>query len=191
MPGKDYRVYSKTSKQPRRPFEKERLDAEMKLIGEYGLKNKREVWRVKLILANMRKVARDLLTLEEKNPRRQFEGQALLARLHRLGILTEEELKLDFVLGLTVEKFLDRRLQTMVFKAGLAKSIHHARTLIWQRHIRVGRRVVNVPSFMVRVTSEKHIDFSLTSPYGQGRPGRVRRKKMKAGGDGAEAEEEV
>lgn len=59
---------------------------------------------------------------------------------------------------------------------GLAKSIHHARVLIRQRHIRVGKQVVNIPSFMVRVDSQKHIDFALTSPFGGGRPGRVKRK---------------
>ena len=55
----------------------------MKLIGEFGLRNKREVWRVKLVLANIRKAARELLTLEEKDPRRLFEGNALLRRLVR------------------------------------------------------------------------------------------------------------
>ncbi|GKD38792.1 40S ribosomal protein S9, partial [Tanacetum coccineum] len=40
----------------------------------------------------------------------------------------------------------------------------------------VGRQVVNVPSFMVRVDSQKHIDFSLTSPFRGGQPGRVKRK---------------
>ena len=42
--------------------------------------------------------------------------------------------------------------------------------------------MVNVPSFMVRTDSEKHIEFSLTSPYGVGRPGRVKRKTAKSGG---------
>jgi small subunit ribosomal protein S9e len=84
-----------------------------------------------------------------------FEGQALMRRLMRLGLLAENENKLDFVLSLSVEKFLDRRLQTRVFEAGLAKSIHHARVLIKQRHIRVGKRLVDVPSFMVRLDSEK------------------------------------
>ena len=72
------RNHGKTSRTPRRPFEKERLDNEMKLIGEFGLKNKREVWRTQLTLARIRKAARVLLTLEEKDPRRMFEGEALL-----------------------------------------------------------------------------------------------------------------
>jgi small subunit ribosomal protein S9e len=45
-------------------------------------------------------------------------------------------MKLDYVLALNVSDFLERRLQTLVFKLGLAKSIHHARVLIRQRHIR-------------------------------------------------------
>ena len=116
------------------------------------------------------------------------------------------------MLALNVEDFLERRLQTCVYKLGLAKSIHHARVLIKQRHIRwvarhnderpvltsssVGKQIVNVPSFVVRLDSQKHIDFALTSPFGGGRPGRVRRKKAKAaekkeeGGDDAEEDEE-
>ena len=62
--GKNYINRIRTSKTPRRPFEKDRLDNEMQLIGKYGLKNKREVWRVQLTLARIRKAARDLLTLD-------------------------------------------------------------------------------------------------------------------------------
>lgn len=42
----------------------------------------------------------------------------------------------------------------------------------------VGKQVVDVPSFLVRVDSQKHIDFALTSPFGGGRPGRVKRKNL-------------
>ncbi|KAI9294463.1 ribosomal protein S4 [Neoconidiobolus thromboides FSU 785] len=183
------RNYSKTAKVPRRPFESERIDQELKLVGEYGLRNKREIWRIGYILSNIRRAARELLTLDEKDSRRLFEGNALIRRLIRIGVLDETKAKLDYVLGLKIEDFLERRLQTQVFKLGLAKSIHHARVLIRQRHIRVGKQIVNVPSFVVRLESQKHIDFALTSPYGGGRPGRVKRRRQKSSG-GAEEEEE-
>merc|ERR1712129_482137 len=158
----------------------------------YGLRNKREVWRVKYSLALIRSAARELLTLDEKSPKRLFEGNALLRRLVRTGVLADDKMKLDYVLGLKIEDFLERRLQTQVFKLGLAKSIHHARVLIKQRHIRVRKQVVNVPSFIVRLDSQKHIDFSLKSPFGGGRPGRVKRKNAKkgTGGGGGDDDEE-
>jgi len=184
-------VCSKTYTTPRRPFEKERLDQELKLIGEFGLRNKREVWRVKYVVTKIRTAARELLTLDEKDPRRLFEGNALLRRLVRIGVLDESKMKLDYVLSLRIDDFLERRLQTQVFKLGLAKSIHHARVLIRQRHIRVRKQVVNIPSFVVRLDSQKHIDFSLKSPLGGGRAGRVKRKNQrKATGGGAADEEE-
>lgn len=68
---------SKTYVTPRRPFEKERLDQELKFIGDFGLRNKREVWRVKYTLAKIRKAARELLTLDEKDTKRLFEGKSI------------------------------------------------------------------------------------------------------------------
>lgn len=144
-------VSSKTFTTPRRPFEKERLDQELKIIGEYGLRNKREVWRVKYTLAKIRKAARELLTLDEKDPRRLFEGNALLRRLVRIGVLDESRMKLDYVLGLRIEDFLERRLQTQVFKLGLAKSIHHARVLIFQRHIRLVELHCSPSSLLIKL----------------------------------------
>jgi small subunit ribosomal protein S9e len=175
-----YHNYGKTFKKPRRPFEKERLDAELKLVGEYGLRNKRELWRVQAALSKIRKAARTLLTLDDKDVKRLFEGEALMRRMYRYGLLEEGQNQLDYVLALLPADFLERRLQTLVFKLGLAKSIHHARVLIRQRHIRVGKQIVNVPSFMVRVDSQKHIDFALNSPFGGGRPGRNKRRNLKS-----------
>ena len=67
-------VCQKTYLTPCRLYEKARFDQELKIIGEYGLRHKREVWRVKLTLALIQKAARELLTLEEKDPKRLFEG---------------------------------------------------------------------------------------------------------------------
>merc|ERR1712194_336809 len=156
---KGYNNYGKTFRKPKRPFEKERLDGEMKIIGEYGLKNKREVWRVQFALAKIRTAARTLLTLDEKSEQRMFQGEALLRRMVRLGLLLESEKKLDYVLGLT--------------------AAYPCR-----------KQICDIPSFIVRLDSEKHIDFALTSPFGGGRPGRVRRKRMKSGGGGDKAEED-
>merc|ERR1711920_642221 len=178
----------KTFRKPKRPFEKERLDNEMKVIGEYGLKNKRELWRVQYALAKIRAAARHLLTLDPKSEHRIFHAEALLRRMVRLGLLTESERQLDYVLGLTNAKIMERRLQTQVFKLGLAKSVHHARCLIRQRHIRVGKQVVDVPSYVVRLDSQKHIDFSLKSPLAGGRPGRVARKNKGKNKGGDESE---
>jgi small subunit ribosomal protein S9e len=183
-------VDRKTFKTPRRPYEKERLDAELKLVGEYGLRCKREIWRVQYALAKLRKAARTLLTLNPDDPKRIFEGAALLRRMSRYGLLADDELELDFVLQLSTQKLLERRLQTKVYKQGLAKTIHHARVLIRQRHIRVGSQLVNVPSFNVRMASEKHIDFATNSPYGQGAPGRVARKRAASKAAGGAEEEE-
>ncbi|KAK1429854.1 hypothetical protein QVD17_12126 [Tagetes erecta] len=87
-----------------------------------------------------------LLTMEEKDPRKIFEGEALMRRLNRYGLLDESQNKLDYVLALTVQRNVCLQPYNM-----------------WKM---VGRQVVNVPSFMVRVDSQKHIDFSLTSPFG-------------------------
>ena len=112
----------------------------------------------------------------------QLIGEALIRRMVRLGLLKDNERKLDYVLGLTTSQFLERRLQTLVQKRNLAQSIHHARVLIFQKHIAVGKQTVNIPSYMVRVSSEQHIQRSATSVFKTGKAGRMKRKRAQGGG---------
>ena len=53
-------------------------------------------------------------------------------------------------------------------------------TLSYKTKNRVGKQIVDIPSFIVRLDSQKHIDFALTSPYGGGRAGRCKRKRAAA-----------
>ena len=187
--GKNYRNYSKTAKNPKRPYEKERLDSELLLIGKYGLKNKREVWRVQYVLARIRKAARELLTLDPNDPRRIFEGEALIKRMIRIGVLSKEESQLDYVLGLTTKQFLERRLQTIVFQNHYSQSIHHARTLIFQKKIAFNRGlrspIINIPSFIVRKENESKIT-KIANKEGESRTKKRLEKKREQGGDGGD-----
>ena len=187
---RNYRNFNRVSKAPRRPYERERLDRELKLVGQYGLRCKREIWRVNVVLSKMRRTARLLLTLPETHPRRVLEGSALLRRCHDMGFLEDSKNKLDYVLSLTAPDILERRLQTIVFKNGMAVSVHQARCMILQRHVAVGKQIVISPSFVVRKAREGHIAFADQSPHGAGRIGRVKRvrinkaaKKKEAGDD--------
>jgi len=146
---------------PRFPWRTDILETELKLLGQYGLRNKREIWRHKTLLSKYRGIARSLLGMSVEE-RRQLEKQ-LLDRLHRLGILPETAV-LDDVLDLSLEDILERRLQTLVFQKGLAKSIHQSRQLITHGHVAIAERRVSSPSYLVFRDEEAKINYAPTSP---------------------------
>jgi len=147
---------------PRHPWRREALIEEMKLLGEYGLRNKRELWIAKTIVRRFRHQARSILALPAE-VREQVE-KALLHRLYILGLLPENA-TLDDVLSLTVEDLLERRLQTLVYRKGLARTIYQARQLIVHGHIAIGGRRVTSPGYIVRRDEEDLIDYAPTSPF--------------------------
>ena len=146
---------------PRFPWRTDVLETELKLLGQYGLRNKREIWRHKTLLSKYRGIARSLLGMSVEE-RRKLEKQ-LLDRLHRLGILPETAV-MDDVLVLSLEDILERRLQTLVFQKGLAKSIHQARQLITHGHVAIAGRRVSSPSYLVLKEEEAKITYASTSP---------------------------
>ena len=102
------------------------------------------------------------IKLDPKDPKHLFEGNALIRCLVRIGVLDESRMRLDYVPdSMETEDFLELQLQTQVFKSDLVQSIHHSHVLIRKRHICVGKQIVNVPSFVVQLDSQKHIDFAL------------------------------
>ncbi len=146
---------------PRFPWRTDVLQAELKLLGQYGLRNKRELWRHRTMISKFRGIARSLLGMPTEQ-RKKLETE-LLNKLHRLGILSEK-VALDDVLDLSIEDLLERRLQTIVFRKGMSKSIYQARQLITHRHVTIGGRKVCSPSYLVLRDEEALIAYAPTSP---------------------------
>ena len=151
----------KKYKTPRQPFERHRIDADLALVGKYGLRNMKAVWKLNTLLGNFRSNARRLLSLDEED--REVGEKELIGRLQRLGLL-ESKATLDDVLSLKIENFLERRLQTLVFKNGLATTPYHSRQLIVHGHILIGDKIAKSPSYIVPSGEEKLITFKQTSP---------------------------
>ena len=157
----DPRKPRKTFETPRHPWRKDQLDEELHLVGEYGLRNKRELRRHETDLSEIRGIARTLLGAEEE-ARSGLERQYLTS-LARLGILPETA-TVDNILDLNVKDLMERRLQTVVHRAGLAKSIHQARQFVIHGHISVAGEIVSVPSYIVHRNQESRIAFHQQSP---------------------------
>ena len=146
---------------PRFPWRTDILQEELKLLGQYGLRNKHELWRHETTLSNFRGNARSLIGRPPEE-RKKMENE-LLVRLKKLGVLPETAV-LDDVLDLTIEDALERRLQTIVFRKGLSKTIHQARQLITHGHIAIGNKRVTIPGYTVTTEEEKQIVYAPRSP---------------------------
>ncbi|MEB3765112.1 MAG: 30S ribosomal protein S4 [Desulfurococcales archaeon] len=147
---------------PKHPWIKERLLKEIELVGKYGLKNKRELWKAETMARKLRHRARNLLAIPEGE--REKATRILLEKLYIMGLI-EKDATLDEILGLTAEHILERRLQTIVYKKGLAKSIYHARQLIVHGHIAIGGRRITSPGYLVRRDEEDLVGYAPGSPY--------------------------
>ena len=144
---------------PNHPFQGGRIAEERDLVGRYGLKNKEELWRAQSELRDYRREARNLLAqFEEDDAPERF-----LARLTRYGILDETD-GLGDVLALDVTDILERRLQTIVYRQGLANTAKQARQFVTHGHVAIGNRRVRTPAYTVEVAEEDDIGYDGTSP---------------------------
>ena len=172
-PRKQRSKYSK----PSHPWQSDRIEEEKKLLKEYGLKNKREIWKAVSLLSKFKDNIKRLSTDHSKQA--ETERQQILSRIKRYGLLDETGTSED-VLGLTVRDVLNRRLQTIVFKKGLARTVKQARQFIVHEMIVVNGRKVSVPSYIVKVSEQNSIGFyegsALSNPE---HPERVNLEKKK------------
>ena len=149
-------------RKPKRPLNYDLKMEELKTLGTFGLKTKRELWKAHTELSRVRNQARSLLALGQEV--RQEKEPILMKSLSRIGLVGESS-TLDDVLNLQVTDLLSRRLQTIVMKKLGFKTPYQARQAVVHGHIMIGDRVVTVPSYTVDVSEEKDVKLVPNSTY--------------------------
>jgi len=152
----DPRKLKKQYTNPKKRWDKDRIDSERRLIDTYGLRNKKELRKVESMLRKKRQNARNLLALPTEE--RKIKEQELLQSLHSLALLPKEA-TLDDVLSLKPESLLERRLQTISWRKGLSQTPKQARQFIVHGHIAVNKTKVNAPGYIMKVKEEKEVGF--------------------------------
>ena len=159
----DPRRLRKKLEGPRHPFNKPRIEEEMNYLGNFGLRNKKEIWKAQTVLRKFRARARASLALPEHQ--REIERHILVKKLYQMGIMSTEDGLTDEVLSLSIEQFLKRRLQSIVHELGLAKTPWQSRQMITHGHIAIRGKKVTSPSYHVSRGEEEFVKFSPSSPY--------------------------
>lgn len=137
---------------PRRPFDKIRIEEEAKIKEEFGLKNKKEIWKAEANVKSVREKAKKLIQAGEK------EKEVLFKRLKKIGINVSS---IPNVLSLDKRDWLQRRLQTVLLKKKLAKTSKGARQLIVHKKVLVNGNVVDSPSYIVPIEFEEKISLRI------------------------------
>jgi len=138
----------KKYEKPRKRFEKARIKEENLLLKKYGLKNKKEIWKTDAKIKYFRRMAKKLAKKDEASKEKFFQ------KLNLIGLKVDS---ISDVLSLRIEDLLERRLPTIVFKRGLAKTVKQARQFVTHKKVMVGERVINIPSYLVKVAEEDTI----------------------------------
>ncbi|MFB5613804.1 MAG: 30S ribosomal protein S4 [Candidatus Nitrosomaritimum yanchengensis] len=149
-------------RKPKRPLNYDLKMEELKTLGTFGLRTKRELWKAHTKLSSVRKQARSLLALQQDV--RQEKEPILMKSLAKIGLVSNDA-TLDDVLNLQVNDLLTRRLQTLVFKKFGFKTPYQARQAVVHGHIMIGDRIVNIPSYTVTTTEEDSIRFTPESKF--------------------------
>ncbi|MFC2154221.1 30S ribosomal protein S4 [Candidatus Altiarchaeota archaeon] len=172
-PRKQRKKYSR----PPHPWKAERIAKEGEIQKEYGLKNKREIWKAKSDIDGYRQTARRVLASPTEDSKK--EGQKLLEKLNRLGVLESD--KIEDILSLEVESLLERRVQTVVYRQGLCSTIKQARQLVVHRHVLFEDRVINTPRFIIPRGEEEKVKISGDIKIEHGQKRRTETKEEAAG----------
>ena len=141
---------------PLHPWRREKIDSEKIIVKEYGLKNKKELWKMESQLRGFYRQAKRIISKDTKQAK--MERQVLLNKLSKYNLIGADA-KTEDILTINLKNLLDRRLQTQVYKQGLARSIIQARQFVVHGHIFVGEKKLSVPSYFISREEETKIVF--------------------------------
>lgn len=147
---------------PFHPWQKERIDEEKVIIKEFGLKKKKEIWRVTSLLGKFKSQAKKLSALHTEQS--QKETKQLMDRLRSFGLVPDNA-SFDDVLGININAIMARRLQSIVVAKKLARSHQQARQMITHNHIKVGEKIISSPSYLVKIGEENLVEFAEESSF--------------------------
>mgnify|MGYP001588538014 CR=1 FL=1 len=147
----------KSYSRPKRPFDKVRIDEEEKIKEDFGLKNKKEIWKADARIKSIREKAKVLISSSKE------EQKALLEKLKKEGFDVDS---ISDVLLLDKKDYLERRLQTIVAKKRITPTIKSARQMIVHKKILVNGKVVSIPSYIVPIALENKIESKLKKLMG-------------------------
>ncbi len=145
---------------PGHPWRKARIEEEKKLLQEYGLKTKREIWKALSKLKSISSQAKKLIAT--RGMQGEKEKKQLLMKLQKLGLI-KSGAQLDTVLSLTLKDLLERRLQTRLVRKNLAKSMKQARQFITHEHVLINSKKISAPSYLVLLDEDATISFAQSS----------------------------
>lgn len=141
---------------PNHPWQKARLDDEREFVKEFGLRNKKEVWRHGSMLKKLKdRVKKSII---ETGEQAEIERKQLLEKAMKIGLIKADQ-GIDDILNLTVKDVLARRIQTILFKKDLARSMKQARQFITHGHVTIGDKKITVPTYIVSVDEEAKVGF--------------------------------
>lgn len=180
----------KKYKKPSHPWQRERIDSEKKIVQDYGLKNKKEIMKNNSEAKRLTSQAKKIIKERKKESEQiKLEEKQLLDNLYKFKLLNEGA-KVENALSLTLFNLLERRLQTIVHKKGLARTSKQSRQLIVHGHISINNNKVSIPSYLVSKDEEEKITYNAKSSFSSAEhPERVKgQKKSRRKGEKEEEE---
>jgi len=161
---------------PMHPWNEVNIIAERIIKKDYGLRIKKEIFIANSFLKKYKNIAKKLIAV--KTPQGEKEKEQILTKLQKLGLLPVGS-NLDHILGLELKDILERRLQSILFRKGLARSMKQARQFIVHRHVSLANKEISIPSYLVSLEEESQLVFKENSALAsEDHPERVNEAKQ-------------